>query len=340
VLSLIPIVVAATVSHAPAAGQQEIRAAEDYLAHVVRYHTGSHAPSAKEIARWSASDLRRALRGLPHVLDSVVATVKVGKSALVGSAMTMHADIARSSGAGEVIGLHLSIGIRLADLLPEEGTAAFRAQWHLLAGTLMLSLTRPSDASRQFEAAYELQPRDPDILLAVGSLLEFEASLERGERERQNRLKKAVDHYQSALSASSDLYEARLRLARAQHLLGEVTDAAATIGALDERAASRYLRYATLLIRGSINESQGRMAQAVADYREAYAICGVCQSASVALSHALLRSGDRDAARAIVRQLLSDDTSRLRGDPWWGYQQAQWHASDRMLERLRRVVPQ
>lgn len=330
-------VVAATVSLG--VSPQDVRTAEAYLAHVLRYYTGDRAAAMTVVERWTASDLQRALRGTPEALERVVDSVKLGSGALVGSAMTMHTDIARHSG-GSAIGLHLSVASRLADLLPAgESTIAFRAQWHVVAGTLMLGLSRPSDATRHFDAARDLRPHDPDVLLAAGSLREFEASIGR-ERERQDRLKKARDFYRGALSASPDLYEARLRLARTQHLLGDVTAAAATIGALDDRDVTAYLQYVTRLIRGAINESLGRMPQAVSDYRGALAICAICQSAAVALSHALLRSGDREAARVVIDRLLSNDAFRRRSDPWWGYQMAQWHDVDRMLERLRNGAPQ
>lgn len=327
-----------------AAAQRDVRAAEAYLAHVLRYRAGEYGQVTGALATWSQDDLRLALRGLPAALVSVSRKERIGQPTLVGNAMAMHAHIARNAESAAEIARHLSIGQRLSDLLPVDDAAqAFRARWHLVAGTIVLSLSRPAEALPHFEVARELRPEDPAILLAVGSVHEMQASV--GARSKASgvdatgRLREVLELYAAALSRAPDLHEARLRLARIHHLLGDVESAARLIEAIDRAATDAHLRYLTLLIEGSIAEAAGLREQAIAKYSQARASCRGCQSATLALSQAFVRTGKRVVAQELIEHLLDEDVWPLPADPWWVYQQGQWHSVDRLLDQLRREVP-
>lgn len=326
------------------AAQRDVRAAEAYLACVLRYHAGEHAAVAGEVSTWSPGNLRLALRGLPEALVGVTENRRISKTTLVASAMAMHVEIARRADSASDIGLHLSIGERLSDLLPLDASAEmFRARWHLVAGTVMFSLPRPADARRHLEIARALRPDDPAILLALGSVHETEAltvvrSKTSGERTDEQ-LREIVELYRSAASMAPDLHEARLRLARSHQLLGDLESAEREIARVSGRTSDDHLRYLTLLIEGSIAEAGGHWDRAIARYTQARALCRGCHSATLALSQAFARTGRRVVAHELVERLVTEEVWPPRADPWWVYLQGQWHSVDRLLDQLRREVP-
>ncbi len=324
--------------------EREVRAGEAYLAHVLRYSAGQDAQVTGELAKWTSDELQLALRGLPAALVVVTEKERIGQPTLVANAMVMHVHIARNAERPTDIGLHLSIGQRLADLLLiDEPTTAFRARWHLVAGTIMFSLSRSAEAQQHFATAHKLRPEDPAILLAVGSVHEMQASMlgrsNISDEAAEQRLRQTLELYHSALSRAPDLHEARLRLARIYTLLGDVEAAATAIAAMEGRTSDGYLRFLALLIQGNIAETEGHWDQAIASYTEARSLCRACQSATLALSQAFVRTGKRAVAQKLVDQLVNDELWPPPTDPWWLYRQGQWHSVDRLLDELRREVP-
>lgn len=326
----------AAASAAPIGTQQRDASTEAYLALIVRYSWGEHAAVTGEVALWSLDGLQLALRDLPLVLPVVSKRHEVSEAALVATAMAVHVDVARRAKMNEEVDRHLALGQHLSKLLPGENVpdevTRFKARWHHAAGTVLCGFSRPHDARAHFDAARQLRPGDGGILLALGSVHEVE-------EPGPERLARAASLYEAALAATPDLQEARLRLARIQYVSGRPADAAATIGPALQRAEGAYLRYLAWLIGAGISASQGRVDEAIARYREARTNCRRCPSAIIGLSHALLGRGDREVARGLVREIVTDEVWPPPSDPWWGYQQAQWHAVDDILERLRREVP-
>jgi tetratricopeptide (TPR) repeat protein len=279
----------------------------------------------------------------------------------LASAMVAHLDVVSRVQASADLDRHLTASQRLASLLPlddlEGWMASFKASWHLAAGTAMLRLGRPDGALEHFESAERLRPDDPAILLALGTaqelagwlLLQAEAdrrntrsalSGERAPSPAEERLERAAQSYRAALHALPDLYEARLRLARTLYLAARVEAAAAEVRLLDPHPPDDYLRYLTLLVGGSISEARGRTDDAIDDYWDAGALCRGCHSATVALSHALLRKGDRAAARDLIDRLVNVPLWPKPADPWLEYRMGQWWRFDALLARLQVEVPQ
>jgi tetratricopeptide (TPR) repeat protein len=345
---------------APAAASQGgANPGEAYLTLAIRYYTGERDAAVEALVELGSSELDAALRALPAALRATPLESDLNRTTLIAAAMVAHVDVVAR--AYTVFGLerHLAAGQRLADLLAAENgaaSAAFRAQWHLAAGTAMLRLARCDEARQQFETARGLRPDDPAILLALGSAHESigstglradvepvetrpRPSREAGRQTPDEHLRQATAHYREALARAPDLYEARLRLARSLQLQGRVAEADVEAKMLDTRIADEHLRYLTLLVAGSISEAAGRADDALAKYRGARVLCRGCHSATLALSHALLRTGDRNAAREVVSQLASIRTWPMPADPWLDYLKGQWHRFDSMLERLQFELP-
>ena len=328
-----PVLIAAT---------QREASTEAYLALIVRYVWGEHDAVTREVAAWPLEKLQVALRDLPLVLPVVSRRHDIPGATLVATATVLHVDIARRANTDEAVDRNLALGQRLSDLLPLEDDGGpvtrFRGRWHHAAGTVLCGSSRPVDARRHLEIARKLRPDDSGILLGLGSVGEVEAWIERPERAQEH-LAQAAALFEAALAMRPDLDEARIRLARIQFLLGRVEVAARTIGPALERAEGPYFHYLARLIGGGISDAQGRFDEAIARYREAHASCRRCPAAAVGLSHALLATGNRTAARELVAAVVKDDEWPPPGDPWWIYQQGQWREIDAILDTLRQEIP-
>lgn len=352
-----------------AASQRDASPVDAYLDLVRRYHSGEEVAVVTELSRWAIEDLERAVRALPRTLHirtlratesgtTVSEKAEIGQATVVATAMVAHAHVARRADSADDGERHLAIGLRLSELLPPtEPSNGFRARWHLVAGTVIFGFSNPAKALHQFEMARRLRPADPAILLAAGSAHETEGSILarhssaqrpaptkqlRGTRQKtaRERLHEAAELYRAVLASTPDSHEARLRLARTQYLMGQVDGAAADVAVPPHSISDPYLRYLTLLIGGSIHEAAGRLDDAIVKYREARSLCNGCHSATLALSQALLRAGDRDTAYDLVDRLVNVTLLPPRSDPWWVYQLGQWQFIDAMLDQLRREVPQ
>jgi tetratricopeptide (TPR) repeat protein len=345
---------------APAAASQSgANPGEAYLALAIRYYTGEQDAAVEALAELSSRELDAALRALPEALRATPLESDLNRTTLIAAAMVAHLDVVHR--AYTIFGLerHLAAGQRLADLLAADAgtsSAAFRARWHHAAGTAMLRLSRHQEALQQFETALGLRPDEPAILLALGSAHEAIGSIglrvdadpqetkprssqEAGRQTPDEHLRQAAQHYREALNRAPDLYEARLRLARSLQLQGRVAEADAEAKMFNTRIADEHLRYLTLLVGGSISEAMGRADDALAKYRGARVLCRGCHSATLALSHALLRTGDRHTARDVVSQLASLRTWPMPADPWLDYMRGQWIHFESMLEGLQFELP-
>lgn len=306
-----------------------------------------------------------------HVPQEQVTTLDKAREArkptpleLLATAMMLHSEAARHADGAE-IERQLDFARRLADLgeqlersgkrvslaLPEsDSRRQFSARWHVLAGTILLGSQYVSGATEHFDIARRLRPRDPVVLLAAGSLHELQAALLGAQRSRpelharsgagimssNEHLERARELYEQSLAADPQRLETRVRYARVLSLLGQHQNAVAEVSRVLEEPVTGNLRYLALMIAGSVDEARGQLADAAARYVTAGRLCRGCQSASLALSHARLRTGDRTAARDLVDGVLRSSVSV---DPWWTYHRGQWDHVDQMLEDVRNAVP-
>jgi len=118
--------------------------------------------------------------------------------------------------------------------------------------------------------------------------------------------------------AKPDDEDVRLHLGHAL-LLGEHTeDAAEELGWVADHAQDEGRRYVALLLLGRIEDEAGRLPAAVERYRAAVALRPSGQAARVALSAALVRTGDRVRAEETVLPLLGAPLEPQ--DDWLVYQ--------------------
>jgi tetratricopeptide (TPR) repeat protein len=197
------------------------------------------------------------------------------------------------------------------------------------------------DAERWAREGLKLFPRDPELLLAVGSVLEESATLWRGgftvenpampsalrevaraeaaERERVARYRQARALYEDAIASDDGLTLAKVRLGRVRWRLGDREAAQAALERAVGESVDPQLLYLAHLFLGQVHEDSGRVEQAVEQYRLSLALDPGAQAAALALSHALRSTGEGEEARGVLRRALTLAGQRALRDGYWDY---------------------
>jgi tetratricopeptide (TPR) repeat protein len=254
---------------------------------------------------------------------------------------------------GETIGMernpvHWSIGRELVrGLLPstegqtvetvQRGVAVdpfargwFRATTAYLASRLMLS-----EELQHTRSALLGIPDDPVLLLLAGALHEQFGSpvvqnairyavlppgAEIAVGSAGTELNRAQQRLERAIAADPSLAEAHVRLGRVLSRRGDHTEAIAPLKRGEGLAVDPRWKYFAALFLGHEQEELRQYMDARESYARASALFPRAQSPRLAQSRLAAELGDRDAAAAVNRMMLSlplDPT--VRDDPWWSY---------------------
>lgn len=340
----------------------------DYLSIVHRYQTGDYGPAVLEMLGWTRARVQtetgafeRAVGGLlggPKGRlqgDSSPANVAV-ETKLLAAAVLLHTETAARQESLDVAQAHLEAARRLLDRLKElRFDAGFRRDWFLLAESC-LRWRADIDSGRMLGEARTEFGADPEVLLALGSLHDVStrppvpnALLSRTTRDfavqatsTRHVLLMAESYFRDALKAAPSLLEARLRLGRVEQRLGRADQAAVELSRVRAESKDVFTSYLAALFLGQLHEEAGRATDAAECYRAAIAIVPDAQSASVALAHLLIATGDTAAATGSLSRVLSrgvlDDAQIFDADPWWQYDMGQvWRIPERVA-RMRQAV--
>lgn len=146
----------------------------------------------------------------------------------------------------------------------------------------------------------------------------------------------AAREYEAALAADPAFPEAQLHLGRVRLLLQE---SAAAIPLLDKAAGASdgQVAYLALLFSGAAAEQQDRFGDAEAQYRKAVALFRWGQSAPIALSELLSRTGRVDDARGELTTHFERTMGRVV-DPLWTYVLSPREHLEASLRQLRAEV--
>jgi hypothetical protein len=130
-------------------------------------------------------------------------------------------------------------------------------------------------------------------------------------------LRLAAGDYERALDFDPRFAEAALHLGRVVILLGR--DAEGVPRLRDASTApDPAVRYLALMFLAAVNERAGRLDAAIDQYRQAHEAFRWGQSAPLAISHALMRTGRDDDARAVLTDYFTANRGRAC-DPLWTY---------------------
>jgi tetratricopeptide (TPR) repeat protein len=282
-----------------------------YLALVDGYRKGD-AGAATALSSWTLTELKPAI-------DSARGGQGCDEACRRAAAV-LHLDAAFAAedrGDAQTATAHLAAGRQLLEKTKDE---AFRGQWLLAVGYQLLGAARLREAESVLDES--AKAGNPDALLALGAIWDFRSTLDSvppgtsfeatasGSQAlpqfqlkafREQALGKAEDLYRRALKAKPGLAEAHLRLGRillrrdkAEQAEPELTAAAAS--------ADPMVKVLSLLFLGEAAEKRGRLPDAIASYKAALAANPRSQAARMALSYAQVRSGDRGAGVATLRE--------------------------------------
>ena len=323
-----------------------------YLALLRRYAAGDRPEAVAAVAAWTEHALRKQLavvKDARAAVERCPACPNPLANVPLRAAVMLHADRDRAerpepSGREQRPGCpgpHARIAREYAATLARDPETRDFARRFFLAAALGWQLDACfEDAVAEARAGLELFPRDAELLVAAGSVLEERATLpltaegSGAASPQQDWLKEARRELANAVSNDPDLALARVRLGRVLWRLGQSNEAGEALESAVAHARDPRDRYLAHLFLGRIHEDAHRLDEAIAQYRRAVDLDPGAQSAAVALSHALQLAGEIDAARqALARGLVARRAPR---DPYWDYLVSDARPAEDLLAALHR----
>lgn len=321
----------------------------DYEALIRRYASGERDAAVAALGTWRPGELDRQVRALQRARPACPTCPDPIGDLPLKAAVMLHLDRdilehPRSQSvehARPCPGDHARRAGQITAVLAERnGTRAF-------ARRFFLAMANRSQWDFCLEAAQQWAhdgldrfPRDPSLLLALGSTSEERATLanlpdEDPAGHRTAWYREAERALAEAVRADPDLFEARIRLGRVRWYLGQDESARQALEDALRRGGPPPLPYLGQLFLGQALERAGRASEAARAYQEALALEPQSQAAAVALSHLRLSSGDAAGARRALDEALAQAGRRAESDPYWIYPASNAAGAEDALEALR-----
>lgn len=341
-----PAAVAKAMAAAPAGAASSGHDAAGYLALVAAYRKDA-APSVAALGAWQPAELKpgiEAARGGKNCDDACrrAAAVLELEAALYQ----------QERGQAQAAAAHVAAGRELLERAKADD--AFRGQWLLAVGYDLLRLARLAEAEPVLEES--AKAGSAEALVALGAIWDYRSLLKalppgaalvaapQGSQAlpqfqlqamRERAAGKAEEYYRRALKARPDLLDARLRLGRLLAHKDKPAEAEPELLAAAEVGDAGTQLLARLFL-GDLAEAKGRLPEAIAQYRAALQLAPGSQAARLALSYALLRSGDRRAAGETLQKLTAAQGSDMDG--WLAYHLGLARHLDEVTRGLREKV--
>jgi tetratricopeptide (TPR) repeat protein len=228
---------------------------------------------------------------------------------------------------------------------------SLRSRWTVTMARFLLASGDSGIAERILSRASERIGNDAAILLALGTVKETQASrliadLPGGQlddpvfasKPRDSALAAAQTAFEKALKAQPALVEAKVRLA---HVYEMKNDDAHAYSLLSEVLASKTtpaLKYLASLMAGGVLERSRQFDAAAKSYVDAILSMPDGQSAYIALSKIMYRSGQKPEAGAVLERMFARGITGNAADPWWIYPLGLDLAMETQFEEYRAVV--
>ncbi len=329
------------------------------LALAEMYAAGRRAEAIAKLEGWSEADMKAELVALRSQMRKMGGRLPED---LLRAAVMLHTDresyerlqspvveSVRECG----INTHGGYARSLAGLLIVQSDASreFARQWitaMALASQWDLCL---DDVRRWTREGLKWFPKDAQLLLIQGTAGETASALtpepalytnpnNRSEglnqiARRRQVLSEARGDLDAALALDPDLHEARLRLGRVLWRLEKANEARTVLQAVVQREAEPWILYLAHLFLGRVLEDGGQLPAATEEYRAALALDPASQAAAMALSEALLATGDVDEARDVLARAVSFAPRGQPRDAYMSYHLGRSNLAEGMLDALR-----
>lgn len=295
---------------------------------------------AREIAAWEPERLESMLSWLEWIQARAARPGRnwfIPNPARLALLHTAAALSQVADGVGSPQFRHLEVAEAL--LSPQMGPASvapdLRRQWFEVTPQWMLAYDRQDYAIRRTQHALREYPDYVPLLLFAGVVEELTTSSlldpmrfntdewRRRENEVATALRRAERAYRNVLQVDPGHAEAHVRLGRVLDRQGERDAARAALAAALDAKPDAEIAWLAHMLLGRVLLENGQVEAAVAQFEAAVAILP-SQSASIALAHALVRNGQREAARARLSVLtppagVTPPRCEHGCDPWQRY---------------------
>ncbi len=310
-----------------AAGPAPVRAgAADDLHQLVRKWRSSGEETGGALAGWPLERARSAVQGAARQRKPPAAWTD---PEVLAAAMFMTATAQRELVAGSLsYPQWFDLARQLLDGVADAASRrSLQRDWILAVAALHRSRFAGLDTRAVLDRGVELQPQEPELLLAAARI--HEAIAERsftGLAEpvsapagtaAQVDLLAALQLYQRLRQAVPDRPDARLRCCRVLCLLRRTGEARELLEPLRQLPTTTDLPCLAWLFLGVAHELDGHPARALACYRGALGTGRAPQSARLAIARLLAHAGDTAGARRVVDEMLADATAE---DAWARHQ--------------------
>jgi tetratricopeptide (TPR) repeat protein len=209
-------------------------------------------------------------------------------------------------------------------------------QWYLILTYHFMGSLEFLQARATLQAATKAFPRDVEFLLAFGTLNETWGWTSKDD----DNLLSALAQYESILQLKPELEEAHLRRGRVMSLLGRHVEAIDALQKVLSRTSDPALSTIAHLTLGGIYKARGDRDESIRAYRAAINLSPGCQSAAIALAHALHFSGETDNSLKVLSEYMTLDVVGLQEDPWFSYLMGNVSELSSLLQSLRLEVRQ
>ncbi|HSF14733.1 MAG TPA: tetratricopeptide repeat protein [Vicinamibacteria bacterium] len=232
-------------------------------------------------------------------------------------------------------------GFRLSSLVESEPLrSSFQRDALLLAGLfhqdLIFKDAFPGPAferaDRYLQAAVKRYPRDVEVLVAGGALLEWAGSLP---EEDPSFLKEAQDLYTQALKTLPEDAHALLRLGWVLRKRRETERALSFLKRITDMGAEDDLVYRAWMGLGALAAGAGDYDMAATYYQNAVRLIPAWQPAHIGLAYVLHESGSHTEARRALDAALAIEASDDPLTEWWSYELGLAPRYVPLLERMR-----
>jgi tetratricopeptide (TPR) repeat protein len=306
------------------------------------YRAGHFAEAVRELDALPPVEVDR---GVARIMDSPLATRE--------AALLMHGDLYTSYDGIALVTTRaqrtLRRVIRLAESIYPSDSPRFLPTWYLMM--IAHDHCEENHSTDFVSRARRLFKKNADVLLASGSAHEGRSLVGwgptrtqivgSGARATQDRydvreeLEAAARDFRQALALGPDLDEARLRLGRVLHQLGDLNGAADALQPLLARELPRSHAYLVRLFLASVVGDRGDLRRAAEIYVDAMKTWPPSQASYLGLSALLYEDGQPLRSAEILDALFGAEDVL---EPYWPYVRGQcWHFEPRQAE-LRAMV--
>lgn len=207
---------------------------------------------------------------------------------------------------------------------------AFESSWLTAEAAALEGLFKPDIALLFIQMALNRSPESARLRLAHAVVSEQQWLRGAATTAQESEI---VSRYEAAIAHKETELEARVRLARYLHGLGQTDRALALLEGFSAPAADLELRYIAHLVRGQVLRAKGRAEAAALEFKSALEAWPGAQSAQIALMTLLAGEGRRQEAAALAEAVQTAPADQY--DPWWMYWLGDYRRYPDILDKLR-----